>query len=370
MKISCMKNSFLQGINIVMKAVSNKTTHPILSCILIEAANGKIKLTANDMEIGIESYIKGNVTEEGKVALDAKLLSDIIKKFPDSEVFIDVNEDFKTTLRCEKSKFVLSGKSGDDFASLPEVAKNKCVTISQYTLREIINQTIFSISDNENNKLMTGELIEVNNNTLSIVSLDGHRISIRKVRLKGINNDIKVVVPGKSLSDISKIINGGIDDEVKIYFNENNVLFCFNDTKVVSRLIEGEYFRINSMLSVDYEIKITANKRDLLNSIDRASIMIKESDKKPIKLSIEDDLLRLKIDSLVGSNTEEVEIKKEGANLIIGFNPKFLMDALRVIDDEEITIYMNNKKAPCLIKDEQESYLYLILPMGINDSVD
>ena len=124
------------------------------------------------------------------------------------------------------------------------------------------------------------------------------------------------------------------------------------------------------MLSVDYEIKITANKRDLLNSIDRAAIMIKESDKKPIKLSIEDDLLRLKIDSLVGSNTEEVEIKKEGANLIIGFNPKFLMDALRVIDDEEITIYMNNKKAPCLIKDEQESYLYLILPMGINDSVD
>ena len=108
MKISCMKNSFLQGINIVMKAVSNKTTHPILSCILIEAANGKIKLTANDMEIGIESYIKGNVTEGGKVALDAKLLSDIIKKFPDSEVFIDVNEDFKTTLRCEKSKFVLS----------------------------------------------------------------------------------------------------------------------------------------------------------------------------------------------------------------------------------------------------------------------
>lgn len=369
MKISCMKSNLLQGINIVSKAVSTKTAYPILSCILIEVNNGTIKLTANDMEIGIETYVDGTVNENGKVAIEAKLFSDIVRKLPDSEVIIETNDEFRTTIRCEKSKFTISGKSGDDFSNLPSVAKDKSITVSQYTLREVINQTIFSISDNENNKLMTGELFEVSNNKLSVVSLDGHRISIRNVELKGQNNDVKVVVPGKALSDISKIINGGIDDEVNIYFTDNHILFEFDETKVVSRLIEGEYFRISHMLSVDYQIKMQINKREFLDCIDRASLLIKESDKKPIKLTIEGNLLQLKIDSLMGSMNEEIDIQKEGSDLIIGFNPKFLMDAIRVIEDETINIYMNNKKSPCIIKDEEENYTYLILPMGINDEV-
>lgn len=369
MKISCMKSNLLQGITIVSKAVSTKTAYPILSCILIEVKNGIIKLTANDMEIGIESYVDGTVVEDGKVALEAKIFSDIIRKLPDSEVMIETNNEYKTKIQCEKSEFTISGKSGDDFSNLPSVIKDKSIVISQFTLREIINQTIFSISDNENNKLMTGELFEVANNKLSVVSLDGHRISIRNVELKGENNDVKVVVPGKALSDISKIITGGIDDDVNIYFTDNHILFEFDQTKVVSRLIEGEYFRIAHMLSVDYQIKMQINKREFLDCIDRASLMIKESDKKPIKLSIEGNLLKLKIDSLLGSMNEEIDIEKEGSDLIIGFNPKFLMDAIRVIDNETISIYMNNKKSPCIIKDDEENYIYLILPMGINDEV-
>ncbi len=368
MKISCLKSNMLQGINIVSKAVSGKTTHPILSCILIEAENGIIKLTANDMEIGIESYVEGSIIEEGKIAIEAKLFSDIVRKLPDSEIFIETNEEYKATIKCEKAKFYISGKSGEDFPNLPSVAKNKYITISQFVLREVINQTIFSISDNENNKLMTGELFEVNNNRLSVVSLDGHRISIRNVELKGNNSDIKVVVPGKALADISKIINGGIDNEVNIYFTENHILFEFDNTKVVSRLIEGEYFRISHMLSVDYQIKIQINKKEFQDCIDRASLFIKDSDKKPIKLTIEDNVMHLKINSLIGSMNEEIDITKEGNNLIIGFNPKFLMDAIRVIDDETINIYMNNTKSPCIIKDEEESYTYLILPMGINEA--
>jgi len=368
MKISCLKSNLLQGINIVSKAVSGKTTHPILSCILIEAENGTIKLTANDMEIGIESYVEGSIIEEGKIAIEAKLFSDIVRKLPDSEIFIETNEEYKATIKCEKAKFHIPGKSGEDFPNLPSVAKNKYITISQFVLREVINQTIFSISDNENNKLMTGELFEVNNNRLSVVSLDGHRISIRNVELKGNNSDIKVVVPGKALADISKIINGGIDNEVNIYFTENHILFEFDNTKVVSRLIEGEYFRISHMLSVDYQIKIQINKKEFQDCIDRASLFIKDSDKKPIKLTIEDNVMHLKINSLIGSMNEEIDITKEGNNLIIGFNPKFLMDAIRVIDDETINIYMNNTKSPCIIKDEEESYTYLILPMGINEA--
>lgn len=367
MKISIRKANLLQGITTVSKAVSNKTTHPILSCILVEASGGIIKLTANDMEIGIESYVDGTVIEDGKVALEAKLFSDFIRKLPDSDISIESDKDNKTLIKCERLEFNLPGKSGNDFSNLPVVSKDKYITISQFALRDVITQTIFSISDNENNKLMTGELFEVSNNRLSVVSLDGHRISIRYIDLKGDNSDIKVVVPGKSLSDISKIMNGGVDDPVNIYFNENNILFEFDNTKVVSRLIEGEYFRISHMLSVDYQIKMKINKREFLDSLDRATLLIKESDKKPIRLSIEDRNLGLKISSLIGSLNDEIDIEKEGNNLVIGFNPKLIIDALRVIDDENVTIYFNNTKSPCVIKDDAGSYIYLILPMGINE---
>jgi DNA polymerase-3 subunit beta len=368
MKIMCIKGNLMQGINNVSKAVSTKTTYPILSCIFIEAENGNIKLTANDMEIGIESYVDGTVIENGKVAIEAKLFSDIIRKLPDSEITLETNEDFKTTIKCEKSLFNIAGKSGEDFSNLPEVARDKYITISQFKLKEIINQTIFSLSDNENNNIMTGELFEVSNNKLRVVAIDGHRIAIRNLELKGENNDVKVIVPGKTLNDISKIISGGVDDEVNIYFTEKNILFEFDKTKVVSRLIEGEYFRIDNMLNVDYLIKFNINKKEFLDCLDRSSLLIKDSDKKPIKLTIEDSTLYLKIDSLIGSMNEEIDIVKEGNNLIIGFNPKFLMDAIRVIDDDNITIYMNNKKSPCVIKDEEENYIYLILPMGINEN--
>ena len=278
---------------------------------------------------------------------------------------METNEDFKTTIKCEKSLFTIAGKSGEDFSSLPIVEKSKYITISQFTLREIINQTIFSISDSEYNNVMTGELFEVSNNRLRVVAIDGHRIAIRNVELKDESQDVKVIVPGKALSYISKIVNGGVDDDVNIYFADNNILFEFDRTKVVSRLVEGEFFRIDNMLNVDYQIKFTINKREFLDCLDRSSLLIKESDKKPIKLTIEDNMLYLKIDSLIGSMNEEIEIHKEGSNIIIGFNPKFLMDAIRAIDDDDITIYMNNTKSPCVIKDEEENYIYLILPMGI-----
>jgi len=291
------------------------------------------------MEIGIESYVEGTVIEEGKVAIEAKLLSDIVRKLPDSEIHMETNEDFKTTIKCEKSLFTIAGKSGEDFSSLPVVEKSKYITISQFTLREIINQTIFSISDSEYNNVMTGELFEVSNNRLRVVAIDGHRIAIRNVELKDESQDVKVIVPGKALSYISKIVNGGVDDDVNIYFADNNILFEFDRTKVVSRLVEGEFFRIDNMLNVDYQIKFTINKREFLDCLDRSSLLIKESDKKPIKLTIEDNMLYLKIDSLIGSMNEEIEIHKEGSNIIIGFNPKFLMDAIRAIDDDDITIH-------------------------------
>ena len=366
MKIICSKNNLVKGVSIVSKAVPSKTTMPILECILINASAEGIKFTANDMELGIETVIEGDVIEKGIIAIDARIFSEIVRKLPDNEVTIESDNNYQTIISCEKAKFNISGKSGEDFSYLPYVEKKEVIKLSQFTLKEIIRQTIFSIADNDSNKLMTGELFQIENNMLKVVSLDGHRISIRKTELKESYDSKKVVVPGKTLIEVSKILSGEVDSEVNISFTNNHIVFEFDNTVVVSRLIEGEYFRIDQMLSSDYETKVKINKKEFLNCIDRATLLVKEGDKKPIIINILDDVMELKIKSQIGSMNDEIEISKDGKDLLIGFNPKFLIDALRVIDDEEVTLYLMNPKAPCFIKDEDENYIYLILPVNFN----
>ena len=367
MKIICNRSDLVKGVNIVSKAVPSKTTMPILECILIDATRDAIQLTANDMELGIQTEIEGDILERGMIAIDAKIFSEIVRKLPDNEVTIDVNNDnLQTTISCEKSKFTIGSKSGDEFSYLPVIEKYHSIDISQFTLKEIIRQTIFSISDSESNKLMTGELFEIRDNTLRVASLDGHRISIRKVELRNTSEDKKLIVPGKTLMEISKILSGEADSIVHISYTNNHIVFEFDKTIVVSRLIDGEYFKIDQMLSSDYETKVKINKKEFLNCIDRATLLIKEGDKKPIIISIEDEVMKLQIKSQIGSMNEEIMIYKEGKDLLIGFNPKFLIDALRVIEDEEVTLYLMNAKAPCFIRDDNESYIYLILPVNFN----
>ena len=212
--------------------------------------------------------------------------------------------------------------------------------------------------------MMSGELFEVDGENLKLVSLDGHRISIRKVKLNGSYQYKKVIVPGKTLGEISKILGDSIENMVNIYFTDKHVLFEFDKTIVVSRLIEGEYFSIDQMLSSDYETKMTINRKEFLDCIDRATLLVKEGDKKPVIVSVTDEKLELKINSAIGSMDEEIDIDKQGKDLMIGFNPKFLIDALRAIEDETVDIYLVNPKAPCFIRDKESTYIYLVLPVN------
>ena len=366
MKIVCSKSNLLYGVNIVSKAVPSRTTMAILECILIDASTNEIKLTANDTELGIETKIEGEIVNRGIIALDAKVFSEIVRNLPDNDVTIDTDASFKTVITCEKSKFNIIGKSGDDFSYLPFIERNQPIALSQFTLKEVIRQTIFSISDSDSNKVMTGELFEVTENLLRVVSLDGHRISIRKIGLKEIYENRKVIVPGKTLQEVSKILPGDNEDLVQMFFTDNHIIFEFGNTTVVSRLIEGDYFKIDQMLSSDYDTKFTVNRKILLDCIDRATLLIKEGDKKPIIMNVTDGNMELKINSFIGSMNEDIDIQKEGNDILIGFNPKFFIDALRVIDDEEVCLYMVNPKAPCFIKDSEENYIYLILPVNFN----
>ena len=366
MKLIFTKSSLNKAVGIVMKAVPTRTTMSILECILIDASTNEIKFTANDMELGIETIVEGEIIEKGKVAIDAKIFSEIVRKLPDNDITIETDDNYTSTITCEKSKFNIAGKSGDDFSYLPVIIKEKNISLSQFTLKETINQTIFCTSPNDNNKMMTGELFEVKDNVLKVVGLDGHRIAIRNINLSGNADDVKVVVPGKTLNEISKILSSDAESVVNIYFTNNHILFEFDNTMVVSRLIEGEYFKINQMLSSDYETKVVINKKEFLDSIDRANLLIREGNKKPIIINITDGSLEVKVQSAIGSLNEDIDINKEGKDIMIGFNPKFLIDALRVIDDETVDIYLVNPKAPCFIRDKEENYIYLILPVNFS----
>ncbi len=366
MKLEFQKEALLNGINIVSKAIAAKTTMSILECVLIDAQASEIKLTGNDMELGIETKVEGTILERGRIALESKLFYEIIRKLPENEstVTITCDDRYNTTIECENSSFHIQGRDPEEFSYLPYIERDQYISISQFSLKEAIRQTIFSIAANDSNKMMGGELLEIKDNILKIVSLDGHRISIRNITLKDHYEGQKVIVPGKTLSEISKILTGGNDSEVLIFFSKNHILFEFDQTVVVSRLIEGEYFRIDHMLSSDYETQVKLNKRNFMDNIDRAMILVRDNDRKPLILDVQDQNINMKMKSSFGTMNADVPAQKTGKDIMIAFNPKFLLDALRVIDDEEVELYMMNPKSPCFIRDKEQTYIYLILPVN------
>ncbi len=364
MKLIFQKSDLISGINIVMKAVSSKTTMSILECILIDATEGKIQFVANDMELGIETGVKGEIIEAGSIAIDAKIFSEIVRKLPDSDVVFEVYDETKANITCENAKFNILVKSADDFSNLPTIVKKDKITISEYSLREIIKQTAFTINEANKNKVLTGELFEVKGDQLKVVALDEFRIAIRNIQLKEEYGNFKVLVPGKSLNEISKILTGDMEDEVNIYFTGNHILFEFGDTKVVSRLIESSnYFDTDKMISSDYKTKIDINKKELTECIDRATLLIKEGDRKPVFFTMKDTELELSINTFIGSMNEVIPVSKEGSDMMISFNPKFIIDILRVLENEQVSLYFTNPKAPCFIRDEENSYIYVVLPV-------
>ena len=366
MKIVCYKDTLLKALNSVIKGVASKTTNPILEGILIQTNENQVKLTTYDMELGIEYIIDSDVKEQGSTVVNAIMFSEIIRKLPDSEIYITLNSNNLLEIECEGALYKLTTMNPDEFPELPKIEVENSIELEQNTLKNMIKRTIFAVSTEESRPIFTGCLIETENNKLNIVAVDGFRLALRSVYLTQKTNDFNAVIPGKTLNEVSKIISGGTDDEVRLYFTENHVLFEFDDTIVVSRLIEGEYFRIDQMLNSDYDTKLTVNKKEMLSCIDRTTMLIKDSDKKPIIIGITDHSMEVKLNSAYGSMKEELAIDKRGKDIMIGFNPKFLIDALRVIDDEMINIYMINPKAPCFIRNDEGTYIYLILPVNFN----
>jgi len=363
MKIVCTKENLLEGINIVQKAVSAKTTLPILEGILLEAGEN-FRLTGNDLEIGIECYVDAEIMEKGSIVLNSRIFGDIIRRLPDSDVEIKLKENYLVVIECENSHFEVKGLDSSGFPALAEIEKQKVISLSQKLVREMIRQTIFAVSMDENRPILTGSLVECRNNILTFVSIDGFRLALRKNNIENEMIDLKVVVPGKTLNEISKILQP-VNDEVKIYSSESQIMFDLGNCKVVSRLLEGEYLNYSSIIPEEYETKIRINTKQMLSGLERASLIITSEERRyPVRFKIVDDILTITSNTDMGAVKEEIRIGTEGKELEIAFNPRYFIDALKVIDEETVDILFSTSVGPCTIRPVENDYFsYMILPV-------
>jgi DNA polymerase III, beta subunit len=366
MNLKFQKAQLVNALSIVMKAVSTKTSSVILESILISASDNRVVLDATDTELSIQTEVAAVIVKAGGVVLNAKLFSEIVRKFDSTESLIelDVDNDFKTTIRCEQAVFNIMGIDPVEFIPMPKIDRDAFISLSQFSLKEVIRQTEFSTAISDINRMMGGELIDIKNNVAKFVTLDGHRMSIRNIELMGEYEDQKCVVPIKSLQEVMRIIDSDTQKNVNIYFSKDHILFEFDRTLVLSRILDGEFFRIESMLSNDYDTKINVSRLKLQSAIEQSMILIRENEHKPMILDIENGMLKLSVNSSLGFMDAKVNIEKSGSDLKIAFNPKFLVDALKVIDDDFVNIYFTNAKSPCFIRDDKNTYTYLILPVN------
>ena len=366
MNLKFQKAQLVNALSIVMKAVSTKTSSVILESILISASDNRVVLDATDTELSIQTEVDAVIVKAGGVVLNAKLFSEIVRKFDSTESLIelDVDSDFKTTIKCEQAVFNIMGIDPVEFIPMPKIDRDAFISLSQFSLKEVIRQTEFSTAISDINRMMGGELIDVKNNVAKFVTLDGHRMSIRNIELMGEYEDQKCVVPIKSLQEVMRIIDSDTQKNVNIYFSKDHILFEFDKTLVLSRILDGEFFRIESMLSNDYDTKVNVSRLKLQSAIEQSMILIRENEHKPMILDIENGMLKLSVNSSLGFMDAKVNIEKSGSDLKIAFNPKFLVDALKVIDDDFVNIYFTNAKSPCFIRDDKNTYTYLILPVN------
>ena len=366
MNLKFQKAQLVNALSIVMKAVSTKTSSVILESILISTSDNRVVLDATDTELSIQTEVDAVIVKAGGVVLNAKLFSEIVRKFDSTESLIelDVDSDFKTTIRCEQAVFNIMGIDPVEFIQMPKIDRDAFISLSQFSLKEVIRQTEFSTAISDINRMMGGELIDVKNNVAKFVTLDGHRMSIRNIELMGDFEDQKCVVPIKSLQEVMRIIDSDTQKNVNIYFSKDHILFEFDRTLVLSRILDGEFFRIDSMLSNDYDTKVNVSRLKLQSAIEQSMILIRENEHKPMILDIENGMLKLSVNSSLGFMDAKVNIEKSGSDLKIAFNPKFLVDALKVIDDDFVNIYFTNAKSPCFIRDDKNTYTYLILPVN------
>lgn len=360
----CEKQKLQEGILITQKAITGRSTMPILEGIYINATSKGLTLIGSDMDLSIETNVDATVLEEGKVVIDSKIFGEIIRKLPNSDVKIEIIKNDTVQISCEKSVFNVVYMNTEEYPSLLQITDEKTISVPQNILKNMIKGTSFAIAQDETRPILQGILFEVKNKNLNLVALDGYRLAIKSEYLDS-DIDIEVVIPGKTLNEVSKILED-IESIVDITFTDNHILFNLEDTKIISRLLDGKFVNYNSLLPQEHKLVVTVNKQGLQNGIERASLMAKEGNSNLIKLDIQEENVIITSNSQLGKVREEVNINLQGEGVQIAFNSRYLLDVLKNMEDDEVLIEMTSSVSPCVIKGKDtDAYKYLVLPVRL-----
>jgi DNA polymerase-3 subunit beta len=366
MKFKCEKNKLQEAISIAQKAVTGKSAMPVLQGLLITADADDLTFIGSDIDLSIETKIKASVIENGKVVVDAKLFGEIIRKLPNSTIEFNTIDDKSVEILCEKSKFTLVHMNVEDFPKLPEINQDIIFSVEQRTLKNMIKGTIFAVAQDETRPILTGILFEVLDKKLSLVALDGYRLALRKEIIDN-ENKINAVIPGKTLNEVVKIL--GEEGSTDIIFTKNLILFNIGETKVISRLLEGEFIKYTSIIPEDFNLKVTAKREELLSCIERASLVGRDESTNLIKLDIDEEEMVITSNSQLGNVIEKLNIILQGQPLEIAFNAKYLIDLLKIIEEDEIHMEFSSSVSPCVITTKENSNCtYLVLPVRLLNS--
>lgn len=364
MKFSCKKEVLLTAVNSAIKAVSNKTSIPALECLSINVLD-EITISGYNLNMAIKVTIDANIFEQGSCLINAKLLSDILRKLPNDEIIITVSDDLKVKISCDKSIFDLMSLDASGFPEIPTVEKLNSFQINSQKLKEIVHQTKFARSDNESKLIHTGFLFDIEQTNLTVVAVDGYRLALRRTEIDPHSlNNTSFVVPGSALIELEKLLE---NDEVKIYIDKAHILFEVNNIVLTTRLLEGEFLNYKTSIPTDFSSVITCNTINLKQSIDRVALIISEKIKTPIRFSFENNILKLSCITAIGKSYDEFNFDGEIDDLEIGFNNKYILDALSACPENAINISFNGALSPIVISptDDSNSFLYLILPLRL-----
>ncbi len=365
MKFSCEKNELLTSINTASRAVTGKSPMPLLEGLLLNAENNILTLTGYDLSMGIRTTAPANIIEPGKIVINAKLLSDIVKKLPQDTIYLETDEKLLTTIKCGRSVFNLIATEADEYPSLAEVSEQTGFSIPQNILKSMISETIFSISDNTSKPILTGCLFEIEEDNLNIAAVDGYRLSVRREKLDTKTGDISFVVPGASLKEIEHILTEE-DGAVDIFPDKKNILFRIGNTTLITRLLEGEFLNYKAAIPKQYNSEITVDRQELITALERVSLIVSEKLKNPVRLMFRDSCIQLTCVTAIGKSYDECTFEGNIEELEIGFNNRYLLDALRAAQDGTLKLRLQKSLNPMLIiPPEGEKYTYMVLPVRL-----
>lgn len=367
MKLTCSQQILSKALNTVTKAVTSRTTIPILKGILLETTDqNHLKMAASDLDLSIEKKIPATIHMEGSVILSAKLFSDIIRKLPNEEVEIELIENNQVVVRCLSSEFIIVGHPADEFPKIGAIKAENKISIDREIMKDMIKKTSFSASIEEAKGVIMGVLLELEEDHLSMVALDGFRMAITKEAMKN-EKKKKIIIAARILNEINKIIAESEEDgPIDLVLEEKKAVIFMEDTLIVSRLLEGEFIKYKDIIPKEYKSRLILKREEMMESIERASLLAREGKNNLIKFSVFRDKIIITSRSEEGNVKEEVFIEKEGEDLEIGFNAKYIADVMKAVSDEEIVMELNSSISPCIIKPKEgESFLYMVLPVRI-----